>query len=275
MTTVMGIDVGGTLTKIAYLNDMNELEKKHFQSSDLQAVAAFIDENKELKKLAMTGGRSEQLRQFITSDIEFSYVVEFEATLTGVKYLLEKENHQFEKAIITNIGSGTSIHLMQDGSYKRVGGTGVGGGTLVGLSSLLTGVHSYREMSELAKQGSRKGIDLMVADIFRGQKVPAPLNPNLTASNFGKVAIDPQPSYENPDLLATVSRLVGEVITTLSIQLAEHHGAENIIYIGTTLKDHATLQAVIEDYTTLKDKKAVFLNDYGFSGAIGALKNVL
>lgn len=275
MVTAMGIDVGGTLTKIAYLDDNKELQLKRFQSSDLQAVASFIAEHKELEIIGMTGGRAEQLRQWITASVEFSYLVEFEATLTGVKYLLNKEGLHYETAIITNIGSGTSIHYMNEESYKRVGGTGVGGGTLVGLSSLLTGVYLYGEMSSLANEGSRKGIDLMVADIFQGQEVPAPLNPNLTASNFGKAALNPQASYEKKDLLATVSRLVGEVITTLSIQLSEQYNADNIIYIGTTIKDHEALQAVIEDYTILKNKNAIFLNDYGFSGAIGALKNVL
>lgn len=275
MVTKIGIDAGGTLTKVAYLNQAEEVVLKHFPSHDLQTVASFIDGEQQLEKICLTGGRAEQLRQLITSKVDYSYLVEFEATLAGVRYLLKKEGYAFEEAIVTNIGSGTSIHYMDKNDYKRVGGTGIGGGTLVGLSTLLTGVHSYTEMSNLAQLGSRKGVDLLVADIFQGQEVPAPLNPNLTASNFGKVAIAPKEHYETDDLLATVSRLVGEVITTLSIQLSEQYAVNNIIYIGTTLKDHEALQQVIEDYTILKQRNAIFLDDRGFSGAIGALNSLI
>ncbi|MBQ0139601.1 MAG: type II pantothenate kinase [Kurthia sp.] len=275
MVLTIGIDAGGTLTKIAYLDEQKSLVLDHFQSHDLQAVADFIEAHPEIEKIAMTGGRAEQLNQLIRSDVEVNYLVEFEATLIGVKYLLEKNNQQFKDAIITNIGSGTSIHYMDENKYARVGGTGIGGGTLVGLSALLTDVYSYREMSNLAQQGSRKEIDLLVADIFQGQPVPAPLKPDLTASNFGKIGIKPIQEYKKEDKLASVARLVGEVITTLSIQLAEQHSTDHIIYIGTTLKDHEVLQHVIKDYTVLKNKSAIFLNDRGFGGAIGALKSIL
>lgn len=274
MVTKIGIDAGGTLTKVAYLDEKNELVLNHFQSHDLQSVADFIEQYPTITKIAMTGGRAEQLREFLTSEAEIVYLVEFEATLIGVKYLLQKEDHDFNEAIITNIGSGTSIHHMKGDTYSRVGGTGIGGGTLVGLSGLLTNVYSYREMSNLAQQGTRSNIDLLVADIFQGQEVPVPLKPDLTASNFGKIGINPQQQYEKEDKLAAVAHLVGEVITTLSIQLAEQKGANHIVYIGTTLKDHEVLQQVIQDYTELKNKTAIFLQDRGFSGAIGALKSL-
>lgn len=271
MVSTIGIDAGGTLTKIAYIDEQGELILDHFQSHDLQAVASFIGEQKGLKRIAMTGGRAQQLQQLLPTSIEVDYLVEFEATLIGVKYLLEKNKQSFDDAIVTNIGSGTSIHYMNKNRYSRVGGTGIGGGTLVGLSAMLTEVYSYREMSDLAQQGSRQSIDLLVADIFQGQPVPAPLKPNLTASNFGKIGINPIQDYKKEDQLAAVARLVGEVITTLSIQLSDQYNTEKIIYIGTTLKDHEVLQQVIEDYTVLKNKEAVFLQDRGFAGAIGAL----
>lgn len=274
MVRAIGIDAGGTLTKIAYINEEQQLILKHEPSTNLQEVAAFIDAHPEVEKVGLTGGRAEQLRQLVTTEKEFAYVVEFEATLKGVRFLLERENIDLKRAIITNIGSGTSVHYMNDDTYKRVSGTGIGGGTLIGLSALLTGVFNYNEMSELAQQGSRKSIDLMVADIFKGQEIPAPLHPDLTASNFGKVGIDLRSDYKQEDVLATVARLVGEVITTLSIQLAQQYEVDDIIYIGTTLKDHPVLREVIADYTVIKQKNPIFLDDQGYSGAIGALNKM-
>jgi type II pantothenate kinase len=46
--------------------------------------------------------------------------------------------------LLVNIGSGVSIiHVKEDGSFERVSGTSLGGGTLWGLLSLLTGASGF------------------------------------------------------------------------------------------------------------------------------------
>ena len=158
------------------------------------------------------------------------YVVEFDATIKGVKYLLKKEGYNIQKSIITNVGTGTSIHYMEDDSHVRVGGTGIGGGTLTGLATIMTGLSDFNEITKIAKQGRRDFIDLFVKDIFEGMEPP--IEGHLTASNFGKVNLLNNNTYPVPDLLATIQALVGEVITTLSIQYADMKNSETIIYIG-------------------------------------------
>lgn len=274
MTKTIGIDAGGTLTKLAYLDGQHEIQLQHFPSNDLPAVLDWIHQH-DIHEIGLTGGRTEQVKMMLESVKSVHYIVEFEATLKGVRYQLEKEGHQFEKSIITNIGTGTSIHYMDTEKHMRVGGTGVGGGTLIGLASLVTGIHNYQEVLQLAKKGNREGIDLLVQDIYQGMDTPTELKPTLTASNFGKVGIKEATKYETEDILATVQGLVGEVITTLSIQLAEQMDTEHIIYIGTTLDKNDKLREIISNYTILKKKTPVFLQDHGFSGAIGALMNII
>ncbi|MGX9133909.1 type II pantothenate kinase [Rummeliibacillus sp. JY-2-4R] len=275
MNRVIGIDAGGTLTKLAYLNEKNELQLKHFPSNDLPAVLDWIQHQSDITEIGLTGGRTGQIMKMLDTDQSIHYIVEFEATLKGVRYQLERYGHQFDKSIITNIGTGTSIHYMDGEKHIRVGGTGVGGGTLIGLSALTTGIKDYKEILELAKKGKRKGIDLLVEEIFEGIDTPKELKPSLTASNFGKVGLDETSTYEQQDILATVQGLVGEVISTLSIQYADQMNVEHIIYIGTTLDHNEILKEVIADYTILKKKTPVFLQDHGFSGAVGALMNII
>jgi len=184
---------------------------------------------------------------------------------------LSQEGYQIDKSIITNIGTGTSIHFMNGEQHKRVGGTGVGGGTLTGLSSIMTGMSDYNAIIEQSQLGSRESIDLFVKDIFLGME--APLEGHLTASNFGKVGILNENEHNSNDLLSAIQALVGEVITTLSIQYAEHNDTEHIIYIGSTLSDNLHLKEVIGNYTKLKKRHPIFLTNCGFSGAIGALLN--
>lgn len=271
MMTTIGIDAGGTLTKVAYQDDAGALQVQHYPSTQLARVAAFINAHPEIETIGMTGGRAEQLNALLDDQRPLYFLVEFEATLRGVNEQLKQQNSNLARCIITNIGSGTSIHYKNGDAYQRVSGTGIGGGTLVGLSALMTGEYDYHTIAEHAKTGNRKKVDLMVADIFEGMEVPAPLDPDLTASNFGKVGLKSPRDYEKADLLATTMGLVGEVVSTLSIQLAEQYQVEHIVYIGTTLDHNDKLREVIASYTKLKKKTAVFLGDEGFSGAIGAL----
>lgn len=274
MTNTIGIDAGGTLTKLAYMNDQHEIQLLHFPSNDLQSVLDWINQN-NIDEIGLTGGRTEQIKMMLDKANSVHYIVEFEATLKGVRYQLEKEGHHFNKSIITNIGTGTSIHYMDAEKHMRIGGTGVGGGTLIGLALLTTGIHNYEDVLKLAKKGNREGIDLLVQDIYQGMDSPIELKPTLTASNFGKVGIKEVTKYETEDVLATVQGLVGEVITTLSIQLANQMDTEYIIYIGTTLDNNDKLREIIANYTILKKKTPVFLQDHGYSGAIGALMNII
>ncbi|HWL23994.1 MAG TPA: type II pantothenate kinase [Ureibacillus sp.] len=271
MRNVVGIDAGGTLTKLAYTDHTNNLQYKIFPSNDFSLVKEWIEENPQIEEIGLTGGRTEQLLSVLKTMKSIQYIVEFEATIKGVKYLLNKEGHNVENSIITNIGTGTSIHYMQGNEHMRVGGTGVGGGTLTGLSSIMTGISDYNDIIEKSQLGSRESIDLFVKDIFQGME--APIEGHLTASNFGKVSILKDIKHSTNDLLSTIQALVGEVISTLSIQYAEQKNTEHIIYIGSTLKDNLHLTNVIGNYTKLKKRQPIFLSDCGFSGAIGALLN--
>ncbi len=273
MQKVIGIDAGGTLTKLAYVNEQNELEFKIFPSNDFSQVKHWLEHHPHIEEIGLTGGRTKQLLEVLNTMKSIQYLVEFEATFKGVQYLLKKDGYDIENSIITNIGTGTSIHYMEGQSHTRVGGTGIGGGTLTGLSTIMTGISSFEEITSKAALGSRELIDLFVKDIFQGMEPP--IEGHLTASNFGKVSILKDVKHEDHDLLATVQALVGEVITTLSIQFAEQKKAEHIIYIGSTLINNEHLKKVIANYTILKKHKPIFLKNCGFTGAIGALLNKL
>lgn len=271
MGKVIGIDTGGTLTKMAYFTEEGILKLHVFPSNQMELVKEWLEAHPQIEEIGMTGGRTEQLLEVLQTMKNIQYLVEFEATLKGVKYLMKKEGHHLNEAIITNIGTGTSIHFMKDNHHTRVGGTGIGGGTLIGLSTIMTGISSFDEVTQQAQLGKRDHIDLLVKDIYQGMDTP--IAGDLTASNFGKVGITPNITYKKEDLLATTQGLVGEVITTLSIQLAEQYETQNIVFIGSTLTNNPHLKDVIANYTILKKHKPIFLKDCGFSGAIGALLN--
>lgn len=92
--------------------------------------------------------------------------------------------------LLVNIGSGVSMIKVEGPSqYKRIGGTSLGGGTLWGLLSLLTGARNFDDMLAMADRGDNAAVDLLVGDIYGVgmgyEKIG--LSERTIASSFGKV----------------------------------------------------------------------------------------
>lgn len=90
--------------------------------------------------------------------------------------------------LLVNIGSGVSmIKVSGPRAYERVGGTSLGGGTLWGLLSLLTGARSFDEMLGMAERGDNAKVDMLVGDIYGQDYGKIGLKSTTIASSFGKV----------------------------------------------------------------------------------------
>lgn len=77
-----------------------------------------------------------------------------------------EETTKFPKLLIS-IGSGVSIIKVNDySSFERVSGTMIGGGTLLGLANLLTGINDFDTILELSKKGDNNKVDMLVKDIY-------------------------------------------------------------------------------------------------------------
>lgn len=81
------------------------------------------------------------------------------------------------------VGGGDELN-----NFERVGGTMIGGGTLIGLSNLLTGINDFDKIIELAQAGSNANVDMLVSDIYGDNSPFKELAGDLLASSFAKVA---------------------------------------------------------------------------------------
>lgn len=90
--------------------------------------------------------------------------------------------------LLVNIGSGVSfLKVSGPRNYERVGGTSLGGGTLWGLLSLLTGARTFDEMLDMASRGDNSKVDMLVGDIYGTDYGKIGLKSTTIASSFGKV----------------------------------------------------------------------------------------
>lgn len=79
------------------------------------------------------------------------------------------------------------IKVSGPGSFQRVGGTHLGGGTFWGILSLLTGARSFDEMLKMAEHGDNSNVDMLVGDIYGMDYNRIGLKSTAIASTFGKV----------------------------------------------------------------------------------------
>lgn len=266
---IVGIDAGGTLVKVAYTEN-GALHFTKYPIAEMDRVAAWVNGLAD-GEICITGGGAGVLLSLL--DKGAKEMVEFEATHLGVQFLLKRMERSDAAYLLTNVGTGTSIHYVENNKQERVGGTGIGGGTLVGLSRLLTGVVDYEEMVSLARQGSRDRIDLKVKQIYEG-KVP-PISGELTASNFGNKIFEVADQLSKEELIAAVIGLVGETVSTISVHAAKNCESSTIIYIGSSFFRNPLLKEVVESYTVLRGATPLFLENGEYSGAVGAMSVLL
>ncbi|SET67327.1 pantothenate kinase [Oceanobacillus limi] len=261
----IGIDVGGSLVKVAY-EERGHIHTKIFSNQEIDELIQWLQLIAPRATLYLTGGKSGVLMEKLNH--KMVQVEEFEATTEGAKYLLQIEKQVIkDHFILVSIGTGTSIYSVTEDSYDRLLGSGIGGGTFMGLGNLLTGESDFRKLRDLASQGDATKCDLLVRDIYAPHE--APLNGDLTAANFGKVFTEKAENID--DRMASLVKLIGETILLLSTQAASSTQVEQIVFVGSTLNGNKPLKNVLTSFQNLLPYEPIFLEKGSHAGAIGAL----
>lgn len=260
----VGIDAGGTLIKVAYRED-EQLQFCKLPSDRLEEAAGWIQQQFPNANYCLTGGKASKLQTYLTTKADT--IIEFDASCVGVNYLMERQGIDIPAFVLTNIGTGTSIHFVEKGTHRRISGTGIGGGTLMGLTALTTSMADYPTIIQLSQQGERHQLDLKVSDIYEGSHTP--ILGDLTASNFAKV--NPGFVYQPADILASIIGLIAETVATMGVMAAHQHQVNEVVYIGSSFLQNRLLIEWIDKYTTYRGAKALFPDHGEYSGAIGAL----
>ena len=232
---IIGIDIGGSTTKICgfKVNDKTLIKPFFIKASDqvsslYGAFGKFTSDNNidlsEIKKIHITGVGS----SFIEKDlygIPTYHVEETKAIGKGGLYL-----SVLNEAVVVSMGTGTSIVMAKNNADAiRLGGTGVGGGTLQGLSKMLLNVTGTDNIIALAEDGDLKNIDLRLGDITKKDIIPG-MPDHMTVSNFGKI----NDLATKSDIALGIVNMVFETIGMMSIFAARQFALKDIVLIGNT-----------------------------------------
>ena len=260
MGVVIGIDVGGSTTKIVGFRVSENGGKKLIPpqlvtandpiTSTYGAFGKFTEENgiemSEISKIMMTGVGS----SFVKKDIfglPCERVPEFNSIGRGALYL-----SGLDEALAVSLVTGTAlVHAKRGEKMNYLGGTGVGGGTLVGLSKLLLHAESMEHIIEYAECGDLDNVDLKIKHMTENGTLSI-LSSELTASNFGNVS----DLATKEDLALGIMNMVFETVGMVSIFAAHQVRCENIILTG-NLTQIGFCEKKFAEFNTMKDNYGV------------------
>ncbi len=273
---VIGIDLGQSLTKIAYIYKNELYLLIHPTQVDYNYINKYlIDNDLTDMKLNLTGGKAYYYQEQLSQNYKSTIFNEFEANVNGIDFLFNlKKSKSLPEALIITIGTGSSIILKKEIGFEHVGGSALGGGFFMALIKLLYNITSYNEAIELAQKGDRYKVDLKVADIYspEDQRVNAIFR-EFTAASLGKInSRGKNENYNKGDLLNSLICMIGENLGTIAVERAKNHDVKYLIFCGGFVSNNKPLKQVLTLLCTINKKKALFLNHSMFVGAIGALK---
>ena len=231
MSVVIGIDVGGSTTKIVGYTDAGKLismlkvEAADPLTSAYGALGKFINENKlslsDVRQIILTGVGSSLFKKDIYG-IPTSHVDEFKAIGLGGLALSNKK-----EGLIISMGTGTAFVRAGKQGIAHIGGSGVGGGTVLGLCGKLCGASSFSTVEEMAEKGALHKVDLNIEDISTG--VIATLPPDTTASNFGKM----EDGASGEDFALGVLNMTFQTVGMMAVFACRNDQVKDVILTGT------------------------------------------
>lgn len=268
MDVILGIDIGGSAVKVVGFSldekIMGMLQVKTHDPiiSVHEAIDRFVRQYNisvaDIMKIALTGvGAS-----FISEDlygIPVLKVDEFEAIGYGGLYLAG-----IEEAFVVSMGTGAAFVRAAKGEIRHIGGSAVGGGTLMGLSSIMLNKSDMDSILALANDGHIENIDLSVKDI--ANKVMPSLPVNFTASNFGKI----EQCATKADIAVGIINMIFETIGMLAVFATHNDNIKDIILTG-NLTAIPQAQKVFNALSDMFDINFITPSNAAYATAIGAV----
>ena len=222
---ILGVDKGSTATKVVALERENILFTAVFASGEdtaeqlRQTLEELETPLSEVSKIAVTGVGAEGC-ELSSLGVETVLIPEIEATGEGGMFLAG-----ISEGIVVSIGTGTSLALARDGKYSHIGGSGVGSGTLKGLSKYMFASDDLGVLFRVGETGNRLSVDLTIADLFSGTET---LPPDLTASNLAKASDE----ATDADWAQAVINMVLEVAGSHAALACGGYGTKNVVITG-------------------------------------------
>lgn len=227
---VIGIDVGISTTKIVGIDEKGMvISPIRIKATDpitslYGAFGKYLHDNKikldEIEHVMLTGVGAAYIDEHIYG-LPTSKSEEFIADGLGAKY-----ESKLDRMIVVSMGTGTSLVKCDGENIKHIGGIGIGGGTLAGLSRIMLKTDDIKQITNLAKDGDVSKINLQIKDISA-----KPL-PGLPMSAVASLFSNAKTNASREDIAKGLIWMVLQCIGSATILSSLESGIKDFVLIG-------------------------------------------
>ncbi len=255
---VIGIDRGASFTDLVVveggvLGDRMSIETRDW--NDIDAALTKLLTKSNTRHLAFTGasgGMPPELRKRLVEIPEIEAIGWGGARLANCK-----------SCLVASMGTGSAMVHVDGSKATHMGGTGVGGGTLKGLATLLCATEDPAVLERYARDGDAANLNLTIGDL--GCEALSFLPAHATVSNFADIK-----SHRVEDKAAAILSLVGETMGIIASLCAREAGcSEDIVAVG-KVSTNIYIRSVLDQVGALYHTRFLYPVHPEFATAYGA-----
>ena len=229
MKISIGIDVGISTTKIVGIREGKVIKPLRIKATDpvtslYGAFGKYLYDNRidlsEVERVMLTGVGAHYIDKPVYG-LPTAKADEFLADGLGAQF-----ESKLQRMIVVSMGTGTSLVLCDGNEIRHIGGIGIGGGTLSGLSRLLLQTDNINEIIALANKGDISRINLQIKDISTSPLPGLPMD--ATASLFANA----QANASREDIALGLIGLVLQSIGSATILSSLNSDIRDFVLIG-------------------------------------------
>lgn len=220
------LDCGGSTLDIVLWKEKtpHHLASREISSRQLTSAVLSVILKRfcpDAKTLAVTGGKSLFFPR-VLNGFQLKAVPEIAAIGAGGNWVCPKQ-----KLVVVSMGTGTClVGVDRNGASRHLGGTGVGGGTLVALSKALLDLKQPEALADLYNRDLKSKIDLSVAEIIGGDLEGIP--GHKTAANLAKMTVN----NNRAEIASGLINLIAQSIGMTAVMAARYWRADKLILSG-------------------------------------------
>jgi type II pantothenate kinase len=262
-TPTIGIDRGASSTDFAVIESGSLLKTLSVEKRDWRSIVKAYDrltDQFQKHHIVFTGSTADMPPALKRKT---QIISEIDAIGFGGSALAN-----YSDCVVASIGTGTAIVHFAENGARHVGGTGVGGGTIKGLSSIICDLDDPLQIEASAQKGNPSKINLTISDL--GYEGLSFLGSDMTASNFADVK-----SNKPEDLAAGILRLVGETVGIIASMCAREFKCQDRSVIVGKVANSRFIRHTIDLVGKLYETKFTFPENPGYATAYGAAMKYL
>ena len=241
----IGIDLGISATKIVVVSERQVREQVLWEGPFvmdrlLDYIRKFNPSRGKVQKIVLTGVGSRMLPGSLCG-VRTTRVEEFQANAVATKILLLPSSY-----IVVSMGTGTSFVKVEGSQWQHLGGSALGGGTLIRLFQLLLPGGNWALLRSLTEKGNLGQTDQCIRDVCPMELPGLPME--VTTVNLGKVSQATTPENVTIGLVNMVVQNIGVMARMAGLGF----GIKDFVMIGrlTTLPK---VESMLEPLESLYD----------------------